>query len=204
MIGQIELAERAMELAGNWRKWESFSWWGRDDDSIPDPENWAICYTNNRDSRLLDQSNAAAIAKRMMKHVESDEAHEIECSHWACGWVGGYAVRCLHPEGTPTAAAAEWLDIQDQLDSYPILDEEDYSCRETDATWENVTEQVKSVARCNDWTIPEGEEAIKAVYEWLNDNEPHELESTDDQGGYPSDDSIEAAFQALGYVQDCG
>lgn len=197
-----DLTERAKKLAGNWRKFESFAWWGRDDDSIPDPENWAILYTHNRDSGLLTQSNAATIAKLMEKHVESGGAQEIECSHWACGWISGYAVRCLHPEGMPTAAVAEWLEIQDRLENYPILDEDDYSIRETDATWENVTQQVKSVASCNGWTISEGQEAIEAVYNWLDENKPGELENRDDQGGWPSDDAIEEAFEALGYVQD--
>lgn len=44
------LLDAAHEAAGNWQKFESFAWHRSYDDSIPDPENWCIVYTNNRDS----------------------------------------------------------------------------------------------------------------------------------------------------------
>jgi hypothetical protein len=37
------------------------------------------------------------------------------------------------------------------------------------------------------------------VYGWLSDNDPGAIENTDDQGGYPTQDQLRAAFEALGY-----
>src|ERR1017187_1225353 len=55
-VGEMTLEDAAREAAGNWKRFESFCWFRERD--LDDPENWAIIYTHNRDSRLLDQSNA--------------------------------------------------------------------------------------------------------------------------------------------------
>ena len=59
-IGEMTLEDAACEAAGNWRSWTCFVW-GRERE-IDDAENWSIIYSHNRDSGLLDQSNAAAMA----------------------------------------------------------------------------------------------------------------------------------------------
>ena len=38
------------------------------------------------------------------------------------------------------------------------------------------------------------------VYSWLSNNYPSEIESREDQGGYPSDDSVKEALEDLGYL----
>tara|TARA_R110002111_G_scaffold177181_2_gene243228 strand:- start:13158 stop:13340 length:183 start_codon:yes stop_codon:yes gene_type:complete len=53
----MDLEKRARESAGNWKYFESFAW----HDKPKTPEDWAIFYTNHRDSRLLEESNAAQI-----------------------------------------------------------------------------------------------------------------------------------------------
>lgn len=68
----IDVEQLASGVAGNWQRFDSFSWWGRDDELIPDPERWCIVYVSNRDSGLVDQSNAAAIEKLLDPFTETD------------------------------------------------------------------------------------------------------------------------------------
>jgi len=115
---------------GNWRKFDSFAWHDRPDDC----EEWAIVYTHNRDSDILDMANAETIGELMAPHLESGDAIQEHHSHWACGWVDGYAIRPDSP------AAVTWRDIQERLADYPILDEDTYSRMEHDAqgeAWDN-------------------------------------------------------------------
>jgi hypothetical protein len=39
------------------------------------------------------------------------------------------------------------------------------------------------------------------VYGWLSDHDCSAIENRDDRGGYPSEDQLRAAFEALGYEQ---
>ena len=81
------------------------------------------------------------------------------------------------------------------MDCYCILGEEDYSRREYEATIENIT---NSAWRLKDeYDLPDDWEY--EVYSWLSDNDCSEIENTDDQGGYPSEESLRNAFTALGY-----
>lgn len=42
--------------------------------------------------------------------------------------------------------------------------------------------------------------ASSAIFSWLWDNDQREVESCDDQGGYPSREALERACEALGYA----
>ena len=48
-----------------------------------------------------------------------------------------------------------------------------------------------------EYDLPEGWEGD--VYSWLSDNRPGSVENRDDQGGYPEEGDLRAAFDALGY-----
>lgn len=192
----VELAE---ELANNHSRFSSFAWFRRSE--LADPENWAIVYTSNRDSGLLEESNAAFIEAELSQFTE-DESEDPNIvyeshNHWAVGHVDGFSIRVYRPDGTITPAFRAYAAIQEALDDYPILDEDDYSQREHDATIENVETEGGYVARKLDYTLPD--EWVGDVASWLYDNEPGELENRDDQGGYPSEDAIIRAFDALGY-----
>ena len=54
----------------------------------------------------------------------------------------------------------------EQMDGYPILNEEDYSERELEATLENISDAAWRVK--DEYTLPEGWESD--VYSWLSDN----------------------------------
>ena len=85
--------------------------------------------------------------------------------------------------------------LAEKIDDYPILDEFDYSERESEATFANLDSAAWRLKR--DFDLPDNWESD--VYSWLSDNLPNSLENTDDQGGWPDEDDLTAAFEALGY-----
>ena len=194
-LSDQQVLELAQEMEGNWKQMNSFIWFRENE--IEDSDNWAIIYTHNRDSRLLDQSNADVIGKAMMPFTEDDdddpdvvmESH----SHFLVGWIAGFSIRCLNSDGKPTEAFARYAELHEAMDQYPILDEENYSNREYEATVENIVEA--SWRMRGDYDLPENWQY--EVYDWLSDHECHEIESTSDQGGYPSDESLRRAMEAL-------
>lgn len=189
------IEEYAQELAGNWIKFQCFAWSRQWD--LENPEQWTIVYTHNRDSGLLDESNASAIEKRLAPFINGDDGDILEehHGHWACGWIDGYAIRVFGLDGAITPAFQEWYNIQCELEDYPVLDEEDYSNREYEACLDAIEQECKMLDNCK------ADIDASAIYSWLSDNGyDGELENTDDRGAYPSTESIEAACNALGYI----
>ena len=84
-----------------------------------------------------------------------------------------------------------------QLDGYPILDEEDYSNREYEATLENINDAAWRLK--GEYPLQDGWEC--EVHSWLSDHRAGSVENRDDQGGYPYEDDLRAAFDALGYMK---
>ena len=185
------IEEAAKDAAGNHYDFDSFAWWGRPDDG----KNWFLTYTHNRDSGLLDQSNAAEIAVTLKPFVEADKEYpdivEEDHGHWACGWVKGYAIRVYDAAGEVTEAFRAWYGILKRLDKYPALNEEDWMDREYEATCENI----KSIGE--KFIEDEAEGWEYEVYGWLSDNDPYQVEARDDQGGWPDDEAVEKAIVAV-------
>lgn len=129
LAAKKDIDQLAQECAGNWHTFSSFVWWG-------EPE-WAgdayLFYTCNRDSSVLEDSNAAAIQKVLEREEFEADVSEQEHSHWACGWVKGYAIRTIGEDGKATPAFKALVEIACQLDEYPLLDEDDFSERELEA-----------------------------------------------------------------------
>ena len=189
-----ELIETAKKAAGNWRKFESFGWSRAAE--LDDPANWTIVYTHHRDSRLLDQSNAEVIEDVLRPFLEEDDPDVIEehHGHWACGWIDGFAIRVFR-DGKVTRAFRTYMDLVGRLDEYPVLDEEDYSRREYEATLENFDSAVSGIRY--EYELPEGWK--KEVFSWFWEHDQGAVENRDDSGGYPSEEQLESAFTALGY-----
>jgi hypothetical protein len=147
----------------------------------------------------LAQSNSAAINEAMEEFLEADEPDIVpeHHRHWACGWVDGYAIRVYEDQGEPTEAFKAWCDIQAALENYPVLDEEDYSEREYEATIENIGNELHYADRDDEYQIPD--DAAEQVFGWLWDNNQSAVENRDDQGGYPSAEEIREAFDGLGW-----
>jgi hypothetical protein len=193
-IGEMALEDAAREAAGNWKRFMCFVWDRRHD--LDDSDSWAIVYTHNRDSGLLDRSNADAFAKAMQPCTEGDDPDAVmeSHSHWAVGHVDGFSVR-VYRDGEITDAFQTYHEFAERMDGYPILDEEDYGRREHEATLENIAEAAWRLK--GEYELPDGWEGD--VYSWLSEHRQRAVENRDDQGGYPEEDDLRAAFEALGY-----
>jgi hypothetical protein len=192
-LGELDLETAAKEARGNWQKFDSFGW----HDRPADAEEWAIVYTHNRDSDLLDQSNADAIEKALAPYMEGEEesadVRPEHHGHWACGWVDGYSIR-VYRNGEITPAFRAYHDLAQRLADYPVLDEEDHSRREYDATLENLRNEGfdgDCFAPPDDWA--------EEVFTWLWDHNQGAVENRDGNGGYASKAEIGEALDALGY-----
>lgn len=193
----MKLSEAAKQAAGNWQKFDSFAWFRRSE--LEEPEKWAIIYTHNRDSGLLDQSNGQVIAEELAKFAEGDDPDVVfeSHNHWAVGHVDGFSIR-VYKKRKITEAFRVYHELAERMENYPILDEADYSEREYDATLIGIFSAAGSLK--HDYELPEGWQ--DQVYSWLSENEETEIENCDDQGGYPSEEAIERAFEALGFKEN--
>ena len=198
-IGEMTLEDAAREAAGNWRSWTCFVW--DREREIDDAENWSIIYSHNRDSGLLDQSNAAAMADALRSFSESENPDVVfeSHTHWAVGHVDGFSIRVYH-DGDITDAFRTYHKLMERLDSYPVLDEADYSNREYEAAIENIEDAAWRIKSTYDLT--DGWEA--QAYEWLSSHRPGAVENKDDRGAYPSERDLLDAFTGMGYVRHTG
>lgn len=156
----------------------------------------------HRDSTLIDQSNAHEI-KRIFEQADPNgkDWTITNCDHWAVGWVDHLSMqvykKVLHTY-VPTKILLVWQDIENSLENYPLLNEDDYSEREYNATLDNIEEAAGYYARQHDIDLPD--DYSSTLYSWFSDCLPSAIESSDDTGGYPSDDELEQAFNALDWI----
>lgn len=188
----------AKKLVGNWEKWKDFGWSGQPEENS---ENWAIVYTANRDSGLLEQANAEAIDKIMSEFPE-DQIRSESHGHWAVGHVDGYSIRVYEQDGSLTPAFQAWASIQEQLDDYPILDEELYGQKEMDAEYENIKQAIPSFLhrhedeRVEDYGDMDADELTNKFLDWGREK-GLQFENIDDQGYWPSDEEMEDFVQEV-------
>ena len=192
-LGELTLEEAAQQAAGNWKSFDHFVWFRQD---IEDADDWCIIYNQHRDSGLIDESNAQVIQRELTKFTESDDPDVVpeRHDHYLVGWLEGFSIRVFR-NGEVTPAFTQYMELQNALEDYALLDDEDYSRREYEATIENIADCAWRLKHHYD--LPEDWQ--QAVYSWLSDNECSKIENTDDQGGYPSEEALQAAFEALGY-----
>ena len=88
-------------------------------------DDWLCVLTRSRDSDLLTESNFETALEMLGGEGDNVEIHRF--GHWACGWWEALAVK----DNTPQAKIAE--EIEGNMESYPVLDEEDFSRREDEA-----------------------------------------------------------------------
>jgi hypothetical protein len=193
-LGELTMEEAAKEAVANWHKFECFVWHRRSE--VPDADNWAIFYTRHRDSGLIDLSNAAVIEKSLATFTGGDDFDVIfeRHFHWAVGHIDGFSVR-VYRNGEITEAYRTYRGLQERIADYPVLDDDDYSDREYEATLENIRDTAWTLK--NEYDLSEGWES--EAYDWLSENKCHTIENVDDQGGCPSEDELRQAFEALGY-----
>jgi len=137
-------------------------------------EGWGGTFGIHRDSDLLTLSNFETIRQLLNEKYEEYEDWRIEgASHWAVGWMDTLMVRVLrcqcteenedsipeiyrvsdnktwwcHTCGRPaqyTDIFKEVLELKARLEDYPVLDEDDYSRREYEDTFEYLSNEVGS------------------------------------------------------------
>ena len=113
------------------------------------------------------------------------------------GHVYVYSIR-VYRGGQITEAFRKWFEMQERLADYPVLDEEDYSQREYDATVANIADAAWRLK--HEYKLPE--EWATEVYQWFTDYDHAAVDNRDDSGGYPTEDQLKAAFAALGYANE--
>lgn len=181
--GYQELAEKAVKEAAGL---SDFAYTGEKDLG----GTWAMTFSMNRDSGLLEQSNYEAVKGDLEKRFPKDVSDE-RFSHFAVGWLDQLLVRMLDKDRKITRAGIAALEWKDRLESYPVADDEDFSRREFEATLDNIK-----------WEGSLDEPTAHAVYDWLSDADQGALENVDDKGGYPSKEKIDTALKALGLLKD--
>ncbi len=191
-LGEMEIEAAALEAAGNWQHFTCFSWHRASE--LIDPENWTIIYTHHRDSGLIALSNAEAITNALKPFLGKDIIAEHH-NHWAVGWIDGYSIR-VYRHGKITRAFRTYHELAQRLTDYPLLDEEDYSRREYEATIENLADAAWRLK--HEFELPKGWE--QSVYNWFSEHDCSAIESSD-HGGYPNKDQLRAAFEALNFPQ---
>ena len=198
-IGEMTLEEAASQAAGNWKRYSCFCWDRMRE--IDDPDDWAIIYTHHRDSGLLDQSNAAAMADALRSFSESENPDVVfeSHAHWAVGHVDGFSMR-VYRDDAITDAFHVYHGLMERLEAYPVLDDSDYGRREYQAALENIEDVAWRLESTYD--LHDGWEA--EVYEWLSAHRPGAVENKDDRGAYPSEHDLLDAFNGLGYVRRTG
>lgn len=90
------------------------------------PDYYSAGVGQSRDSDCLEASNFAAMLALL--GGESETVIVVRESHWAVGWVEWIAIHATDARALEIADKAH-----ERLESYPVLDEEDWSQRETDA-----------------------------------------------------------------------
>lgn len=192
--GRRRVEEAARALAGNWRNFDSFVWWREHE--LHDPDQWLIHYTHHRDSGLLDQSNAARMRRVLAPFTRGNDPDVVVESHdhWAVGQIDGFSLR-VYRDSRITRAFRTFHALMASLAAHPVLDESDYSERQSAASLENIDQAAWSLNRL--YSLPQDWQS--RVFDWLNHHRPHALENTDDHGGWPDDDDLRAAFAALGF-----
>lgn len=161
------------------------------------PDQWVLGpVILHRDSGLLEQSNSRVLLRRLESLPEFEEVWEVhELGHWAVGWVKHLSFQLFDEGGTKPTAIYVWLrEWFAKLEDYPLADEDDYSALECEATYENVKSAV-SMYRYR--YLGDRDLDHEAIHTWLQENTPNALDNRDDQGGWPSDEAIAQAVEAL-------
>ena len=97
---------------------------------LDDRQEWLVVpVSQTRDSGELDQSNFATALKMLGGEGETVEVHRF--MHWGPGW---FEIIIVDPKDADKVKIAE--DIETGLADYPVLNEEDFSQRESEAAWE--------------------------------------------------------------------
>lgn len=108
-----------------------------------DCSNYYIVYTKTRDSDILAESNYAGILADLNTKFDNHESIQVlSFNHWACGYYDQIAI-------DSDLATKDILDyaekILNDLDRYPVFDDEDYSNRRCEQAGLDLEELKKDI-----------------------------------------------------------
>ena len=120
--------------------------WKRTDNYIGETYNdYYVLLSRHRDSGLVEESNFWSALK--MLNGESDTVKIIRFRHWAVGWIETILIH-----ESDKVSVDKGFEIEKALESYPILDEDDFYERESEKRDELIEEIRKDIANeHSDW-----------------------------------------------------
>lgn len=149
-------------------------------------------------STLLDDSNWESLCAAMDESDPNGTDHKV---HYFGHWTSDFEIVVVRP-GSPAHAEAERLAAA--LADYPVLDEEDYSDREYEATLDNIKSELcrTTIVGADGAELNETADLACELFGWFSDNDQSAVESRDGHGGWPSSKQIEEGLLGLGYTCD--
>lgn len=102
---------------------------------VDERENWFVApVSRNRDSDALSRSNFAVLTQQLGDEGENTfEIHRF--GHWGPGW---FEIILINPNNESLVKIGN--DAEDSLADYPVLDDEHFSCEESEEAsevWQN-------------------------------------------------------------------
>lgn len=158
-----------------------FSYFG----DTPIGDDWGIVYSKIiNEGNTLVESNYECIREELEERYPDDYTVEA-FSHFAVGSISHIMVRLLTPEGRISAAGIYCAQVWEELEQYPVLDEERWSQMEMDELEDHVRWEVRE----HDLT----DEQVFDVISLLGERNITCLDEWDD-------DALDAAMDELGYA----
>lgn len=135
--------------------------------------------TKNRGSSLLEECNFASAAARLEPFNSDDTAHTDQvvyvwkASHWGVGWVEYLMMR---PEASPPTQE-EVLKIINELEEYPVLDENAYhleGLKLAEEWWDGLSQDEQN-EMLDDIAVARPEEGREEKVNYIIDNYKQDL-----------------------------
>ena len=175
------------------QKPEDFGYWGPEDTFV----TWGFCgIDKTRDSSIIDISNFDTMSKTLMSEYPNDFRIETY-SHWLVGSIDRLVCRVLKngteiTQSNITNAFTRAMICKDQLNDYPVYNEDDYSNKLHKAAIDSLNDLPLYLEKMIDTNVPDYAEKI---YHEMVVNMDVEFDVDSEQ--YPTDDEILSAVYCL-------
>jgi hypothetical protein len=118
------------------------AWW---DDKLYDTFGSVMSWAERGDDILSESNYKTAV--RLLEAINSEDVMDISASHWLVGSLRQLFVRVRDDEDNYTPVFIEAVRIAYGLKDYPVLDEDDYSERESEAFEKTLDMAINDAAR---------------------------------------------------------
>jgi hypothetical protein len=182
-------------------RWLTFSEWeshqrcyARFDRDDTEHDSWIVVpYTFCPNvASILDESNHEALIAAL-DATGSEDYVVRHHNHWATP----YDMILVRPGSAAFDAADSCIAA---LANYPVLNEEDFSRREYEATCQNIASELRRTTVERGGVEVDSEELAGELFSWFWENDQSAVEATGDGGGYPTPEQIEDGLRGLGFV----